>query len=165
LVNWMHSKRFICMIVAIWKTTVIYWPIERILKVLFVEVCQFERTTVVYWPIECNSKVWFIKVLQLERITFLYWPIKCTQSVSFVKVFQLEITTFIYWSIEYIPKASFLRMFQFEKLLSFIRHWVHLKILICVSASTCNNYLHVNWPIKCTPKVLIVGITYVYWPI
>jgi hypothetical protein len=48
---------------------------------------------------------------------------------------------------------------------------VHLKILICVNASTCNNYLHVHWPIKCTPKVLIVGmyelvgITPVYWPI
>ncbi len=48
---------------------------------------------------------------------------------------------------------------------------MHLKILVCVNASTCGNYLHVHWPIKCTPKVVVVGmyelarITYVYWPI
>ncbi len=48
---------------------------------------------------------------------------------------------------------------------------MHLKILICVNASTCKNNLHVHWPIKCTSKNLVVGmyelagITYVCWPI
>ncbi len=59
---------------------------------------------------------------------------------------------------------------NFKKLFSSINHWVHLKILICVNVSTCKNYLHVHWPIKCTPSfncgnVWIVGIAYVYWPI
>jgi len=82
-----------------------------------------------------------------EKNTFIYGKIKCTQSASFVKVFQLEITTFICWPIKYIPKASFVNVFQFLKTTSSISHWVHLKILICVNASTCKNYLHVYWPI------------------
>jgi hypothetical protein len=59
---WMHSKNFICMIVPTWNSTFIYWAIESIWKVLFVEVCRLERTTFVYWLIECNPKVWFVKV-------------------------------------------------------------------------------------------------------
>ncbi len=40
------------MVLQLERTTVIYRPIERTQKALFVEVFQHERTTSIYWPIE-----------------------------------------------------------------------------------------------------------------
>jgi hypothetical protein len=179
------------------RTTFIYWPIESTLKVLFIEVCQFETTTFMYWAIDYNiAKAWFVMVLQLEELHLSIGQLNALQNFIYKIFFKLKTSwkKYIHLGANWMHSKCFicqgvptwnnyihiltnwvkfhwLGCSKLKKLLSCIRHWMHLKILICVNVSTCKNYLHVHWPIKCIPKVLImgmyelVGITYIYRPI
>jgi general stress protein CsbA len=119
-----------------------------------------------------HSKYLFIRSFSLENIMKEVYSSR--GELNTLKVFHLSRWSNLKWQLSFIDQLStfqklhLLKCSNLKKLLSSISHWVHLKILICVNASTYKNYLHVHWLIKCNPKVLVVGmyelvgITYIY---
>ncbi len=175
LANWMHSKSLICHGVATWKNYLRLWPIECTPKVLFGPwMSQLKIITFIYWPIECISNLYlwnFFSNLKATWKKYIHLLANWMHSKCFI--YQSVPTWDNYFPIlaNWIQSKIFICQDVpiWKKKISFIGHWMHLKILIFVNASTCKNYLHVHWPIKCTPKVLVVGmyelvgITYVCW--
>lgn len=79
------------------KDFFIYWSIECILKLQFIQLFHIIKIIYIYWPIECVWKLQFIRLLTIERIDFIYWTIDDIKKLQFFKLLAIAIVAYIYW--------------------------------------------------------------------